>query len=89
MVVEKQKEEQKTNIIKREVALVRGKFHVEMLPASFPGECPEGAAIAVEKLCPILNIRFPNDTKPKIVMTDRGRGFFHTSNGKITNQYLQ
>ena len=41
----------------------------------------------VEKLGSILSIRFPNQSKPKIVMTDRGRGFFAPPTGKITRQY--
>ena len=41
----------------------------------------------VEKLVSILSIRFPNQSKPKIVMTDRGRGFCFLPTGKITKQY--
>jgi len=67
--------------------LVRGKFHVECFHADFPGECAAGAAMAAEKLGPILNIRFPHDTKPKIVMTDKGRGFFNNFNHKVTKEY--
>ena len=67
--------------------LVRGKLHVECFGADFPGECPAGAGIAAERLGPILNIRFPNDAKPKIVMTDKGRGFFHGFTSKVTDEY--
>jgi hypothetical protein len=66
--------------------LMRGKFHVEFF-ADFPGECPEGAEMAAERLGPILNIRFPNETKPKIVMTDKGRGFYHGFTSKMTDEY--
>ena len=66
--------------------LVRGKLHVEVFNAGFPGECPEGAQIMAEKLGPILNIRFPNETKPKIVMTDKGKGFYK-STGQIQPEY--
>ena len=41
----------------------------------------------VEKLVSILSIRFPNQSKPKIVMTDRARGFFVPPTGKIARQY--
>ena len=43
--------------------------------------------MAAEKLGAVLNIRFPNEAKPKIVMIDRGRGFFSIMAGKITNEY--
>lgn len=67
--------------------LVRGKLHLECFGPDFPGECPAGAQIAVEKLGPILNIRFPNASKPKIVMTDKGRGFYHGFTSKVTGEY--
>ena len=67
--------------------LTRGKLHVECFDADFLGECPEGAAAAAKKLGPILNIRFPNENKPKVAMTDRGRGFYRIFNAKITGEY--
>ena len=84
--------------------LSRGKLHVEVFNAEFPGECAGGAQQArtyvhtyvtyvpvhlqaVEKLRAILNIRFPSKAQPKIVMTDRGRGFYLPSTGKITRPY--
>ena len=68
--------------------LVRGKLHVEVFPEGFPGENPEGAGWAAEKLGPILNKRFPNETKPKLVMTDKGRGFYNTGSlSEITGEY--
>jgi hypothetical protein len=36
-----------------------------------------------------LQQRFPQAALPKIVFTDRGRGFYATSTGKITNMYKQ
>ena len=48
--------------------LVRGKLHVECFGLDFPGENSAGAQQAAEKLGPILNKRFPNESKPKIVM---------------------
>ena len=65
--------------------LARGKLHIEPLPG-FPGENPEGARIAVGKLMGILNRRFPGENKPRVVMTDKGRGFFHP-NGTMTPEY--
>ena len=56
--------------------LSRGKLHVEVFGEEFPGECAQGAQQMVEKLVSILSIRFPNQSKPKIVMTDRGQRFF-------------
>ena len=67
--------------------LSRGKLHVEAFNAEFPGECAAGARQAVEKLGAILNIRFPSQAQPKVVMTDRGRGFYLPSTGKITKPY--
>ena len=67
--------------------LCRGKLHIEVFNEEFPGECAPGAQQAVEKLASILNLRFPNQSKPKIVMTDRGRGFYHPPTGKITKEY--
>ena len=67
--------------------LVRGKLHVEALPEGFPGETPEGAATLVEKLPGVLARRFPNASQPKVVMTDRGPGFFDAATGKITAEY--
>ena len=67
--------------------LVRGKLHVECFGLDFPGENSAGAQQAAEKLGPILNKRFPNESKPKIVMSDRGVGFYHGSWGTITHGY--
>ena len=68
--------------------LVRGKLHIEVLPQNFPGETPEGVAIIVRKIPAVLNARFPQASKPKVLMTDRGRGFFQPCNGLITDEYL-
>ena len=67
--------------------LTRGKFHVECFGADFPGETAAGAKAAAERLGPMLNIRFPNQAKPKIVMTDKGKAFYYGFNSKITNEY--
>ena len=67
--------------------LARGKLHVEGLPEGFPGDTPEGAETLVGKLPGVLARRFPNGAHPKLVMTVRGNGFFHSSSGKITPLY--
>ena len=67
--------------------LTRGKLHVEVFVDDFPGENPEGAKQAAERLGPILNIRFPNETKPKVVMSDKGKGFYYPWNSQITPEY--
>ena len=66
--------------------LARGKLHVECFPEDFPGENPAGAEQAARRLGPILNLRFPNETKPKFVMSDKGRGFY-SSNSSINWRY--
>ena len=43
--------------------------------------------MSAEKLPGVLARRFPNESQPKVVMTDRGQGFFHGSTGKITPEY--
>ena len=67
--------------------LVRGKLHLEVLPAGFPGECPEGAAILVEIVRDALNLRFPNAAKPRVLFVDRGKGFYATSTGRMTPEF--
>ena len=54
---------------------------------NFPGETPEGAAILANLIPGVLKVRFPTEAKPKIVMTDRGRGFFRPANGRITPEW--
>ena len=67
--------------------LVRGKLHVVYFGKCFPGETPEGAALIVNKLPGVLATRFPNEAKPKVVMTDRGQGFFDKITGQQTPHY--
>ena len=71
--------------------LAYGKLHVEVLPENFPGECPDGAAILVQKVRAALNMRFQSGTPaaPKILYTDRGKGCFDICTGAITNEYRQ
>jgi len=68
--------------------LACGKLHVEVLPPNFPGEQPDGAVVLVQKVRAALNIRFQGGglPAPKVVWTDRGKGFFH-GNGHITPEF--
>jgi hypothetical protein len=67
--------------------LTRGKLHTELLPANFEGEHPPAIFAFLAKVPAILNVRFPNDNKPRVMMTDRGPAFYHASTGKITPEY--
>ena len=67
--------------------LVRGKLHTVLLPESFNDEKPEYIDLAIGKLQGILNVRFPGANKPKIIMSDRGPGFYVPSTGYITDDY--
>jgi len=68
--------------------LARGKFHIELLGEDFPGEAPQGAAILVARVRAALNVRFQGDDEsPAILFTDRGQGFHHIKNGRITPEY--
>ena len=69
--------------------LVRGKLHVELLLSIFPGEKPEAVDAAISKIPGILNARFPNENKPRIVMSDRGPAFYHSGTGRITPDYTK
>jgi len=66
--------------------LTRGKFHVIVLDDGFPGENAEGAATLVAKIPGVLATRFPSQNKPKVLFTDRGKGFY-TPLGPITKRY--
>ena len=68
--------------------LMCGKLHIEAFGAEFPGETGEGAAQLVAKVRGAVNKRFQNCTaRPGILWTDRGKGFYHPSSGKITTKY--
>ena len=67
--------------------LTRGQLLVDLLPADFPGETPEGAAIMVSKVRAALNVRFPGTSPPRVLFTDRGNGFYNSGSGKITDGY--
>ena len=67
-------------------ALIRGKLHLELLPASFPGETPAGAAALVAALRAAVNVRV-HANRPKTLFVDRGRGFYHTGTGGITTEF--
>ena len=67
--------------------LCRGKLHIEVLPRGFPGENPAGAGILARQLPKILKARFPGASLPRVVLTDRGRGFFNPGTGHITSEF--
>ena len=68
--------------------LSRGKLHVEVFDADFPGETPEGAAKLVAKARAVVNTRFRNaSTLPDVLYVDRGKGFYNAGNGKITGAF--
>jgi hypothetical protein len=69
--------------------LSRGKLHVELLPEDFPGETPDGAAELVVKVRKALNMRFQQGPQPRVLFTDRGKGFFAANNGKITEPFAE
>ena len=65
--------------------LCRGKLHVELLDAEFPGEVPEGAAQLVQKVRAAVNIRFQQEaTKPNMLLVDRAE-----VSGRLTLEKLQ
>ena len=67
--------------------LSRGKLHIEILGADFPGETPEGAAVLVGRVRAALNVRFQGQDAPKVLFTDRGQGFYVKNTGRITDEY--
>ncbi len=69
--------------------LSKGKLHVEVFDASFPGEVGEGAKMLVEKVRAALNRRFQNTRKPDVVFVDRGKGFYNPNSGKITKEFKE
>ena len=67
--------------------LARGVLHVAVWDEDFPGETSEGAAIVASELPKVLERMLPSAGRlPRVVMSDRGRGFF-TSRGAITKKY--
>ena len=68
--------------------LSRGKLHIEIFDENFPGENSAGAKVLVAKTRAVVNVRFQShDTLPKMIWTDRGKGFYSNLTGKITRQY--
>ena len=67
--------------------MARGKLHVEMLPASFVGDAPDGAAPLVASVRAALNLRFQRVPPPCVVFVDRGRGFYNAGIGMITPEF--
>ena len=70
--------------------LMRGRLHVTVFDDAFPREVPEGAKMLVPKIRAAINLRFPGATsKPSWVFVDRGKGFYNTGTGKITNEFKE
>ena len=67
--------------------LTRGKLHVELLPANFLGEKPACVHELVQRVPPMLNVRFGREAKPRILMTDRGPAFYQAATGHIVPEY--
>ena len=67
--------------------LTRGKFHIEFMPDTFPGETEEGAEIMVARVRAALNVRFQGQRGPRVLFTDRGNGFYNAGTGAITDGY--
>ena len=67
--------------------LARGKLHLEVLPENFGGDGPEHVAILVEKARAAVNLRFQNDSKPSVLISDMGRGFYNPGTKIITPEY--
>ena len=68
--------------------LCRGKLHVELFDSSFPGEVEEGARQLVEKVRVAVNVRFQREAnKPAKIFVDRGKGFWATNSGKVTDAF--
>ena len=62
-------------------------MHVILLPEDFAGDDPAGALPLVARVRGALNVRFPGCRPPRVLFTDRGRGFYNTGTGKITDEY--
>ena len=65
--------------------LTRGKLHLELLGAGFPGDHVTGMETFVGRLRAALNTRFRGD-QPKLVFVDRGGGFYKPT-GSITEEF--
>ena len=70
--------------------LTRGKLHIEFFDDNFPGEESAGAEILVHRVRGAVNRRFQGQaSKPDTLFVDRGRGFYATGNGQITNAFKE
>lgn len=70
--------------------LSRGKLHCVIFDDTFPGECPAGASVLVQKVRAAINVRFQAArSQPTWVFVDRGKGFYATATGTITQEYKE
>ena len=60
---------------------------MEILPASFPGDRPEGADTLLAKVRAGLNVRFQGEKGLRTIFLDRGAGFYNTGSGQITKEF--
>ena len=67
--------------------VTHGRLHIIFLGANFPGETPEGVEELVPRVKAALNIRFQGGGAPTMLFVDRGRGFYDTVTGLITDEY--
>ena len=68
--------------------LMRGKFHIEVMPdMENPGDTRERAEATVAKVKAALNTRFKKDPAPAILFADRGNGFYDAGPSVITPTY--
>ena len=68
----------------------RGKLHVDIFDADFPGEVPDGARLLAGKVRAAVNIRFQAPaSKPDVLFTDRGRGFYQPNSGVSTPEWRE
>ena len=63
--------------------LCRGKFHIEFIGENCKGDDPRAMGIFVQKLRAAVNAKFPAQDKPRLVFTDKGRGFYAPSTSKV------
>ena len=67
--------------------LSRGVLHVEYVGEACSGDKVESMELFVQKVRAAVNTRFRGDGKPRIILTDRGGGFYHIPTGYMTDEY--
>ena len=68
----------------------RGRLHVEIMDADFPGETQEGVRSLVAKVRAAVNVRFQGGVQqPDTLWTDHGKGFYSPNSGVMTLGYKE